>query len=326
MAKMDNIHSSSVSLSPHEKQRDSVSDIMLSMIIALVPSLIWSCVRLGMRSLLVTLTCILSCVLFEFLYQMALKRKTTVHDLSAVVTGMLIAYNMPVAVPVYIPIVGSFLAIVVVKQAFGGLGKNYLNPALSAVLFVSLIWKEQVDPNFIGSKLFVNVDNIESPDPLYRLKMGELPAEDFFDLFFGNTTGSIGAISIAMLIVGATYLFYKKVITWHIPVTYLGVSAILFYLMAEDGLELAFAIASLCSGSLVLSAVFMATDFTTTPMTQRGKIVYGIGCAVLTVLLRTYTGLTQDCAIAILVMNLLSRPIDFWVKPNFFGVFKEKVK
>lgn len=316
---MDKKFSLVTSGSPHEKKARSISEIMLIMTIALIPSLIWACVRLGLRSLLVSAVCVLSCVFFEFVYQMIFKHQTTVHDLSAVVTGMLIAFNMPVAIPLYIPIIGSFFAIVVIKQVFGGIGRNFLNPALAATVVCSLIWEKQMDPTFVGSKWCVNLDNIESPSPLSHLKNAEIPSENFFDLFFGNATGTIGAISVAMLLLGAVYLLANKVITWHIPVTYIGASAALFYLMSENGLEIAFTVSSLCSGALVLGAIFMATDYTTTPMSVRGKLIFGAGCAVLTVMLRIYSGLTCDVAIAILVMNLLSRPIDALFKPKFFG-------
>lgn len=325
-AKMDRSYSLAVTSPHHQKQAQTTAGTMLIMITALIPSLIWACVRLGLRSLLVSVVCVVSCVLFEFAYQMILRRATTIHDLSAVVTGMLIAFNMPVAVPIYIPIVACFFAMIVVKQVFGGIGKNYLNPALAAIVLTSLIWKKQMDPTFVGSKWCVNLDNIESPSPLSYLKLSDIPSEDFFDLFFGNTTGAIGAISAAMLLIGAVYLLITKVITWHIPVAYLGTATVLFYLMAEDGLEIAFTVSSLCSGALILGAFYMATDYTTSPMTARGKIVYGVGCAVLTVILRTYTGLMEDMAIAVLIMNLLSRPIDALVKPRFFGYVQKKAK
>lgn len=323
---MDNNYSLTLSGSPHQKQTGSTSGIMLVMLAALVPSLVWACVRLGLRSLLVCGVCVLSCVIFEFLYQIILKRQTTVHDLSAVVTGMLIAFNMPVAVPLYIPIVGCFFAIVVVKQAFGGIGRNIVNPALAATVLVSFIWKKQMVPTFVGSKWLVNLENIESPTPLYYLINGEIPSESFFDLFFGNATGAIGAISVAMLLVGGLYLLWSKVITWHIPMTYIGVSAVLFYLMAENGLEIAFTVSSLCSGSLVLCAIYMATDYTTTPMSARGRLIFGAGCGILTVILRTYAHLTCDAAMAVLIMNLFSRPIDALFKPKFFGQTSSKNK
>lgn len=323
---MDNKYSLVTSGSPHEKNARSTAGIMLVMITSLVPTLVWACVRLGLRSLLVTLVCVLSCVIFEFAYQMIFKHRTTIHDLSAVVTGMLIACNMPVAVPLYIPIIGCFFAIVVIKQAFGGIGRNFVNPALAATVLCNLVWKKQMNPTFVGSKWCVNLDNIESPSPLTHLKNAEIPSENVFDLFFGNATGVIGAISVAMLLIGGLYLLGNKVITWHIPVTYLGVSAALFYILAEDGLEITFAVSSICSGALVLCAVFMATDYTTSPMSARGKLIFGAGCAFLTVILRTYTPLTCDVALAILIMNLLARSVDALFKPKFFGSVTQKVK
>jgi len=320
---MNSSYSLKVSAPPHSKLFGSISAIMLSVIISLLPALVWSCVRLGLRSLFVCLVCVFSSILFEFVYQMIFKRKTTVHDLSALVTGMLIAFNMPVAVPIYIPIVACFFAVIVVKQLFGGIGKNYVNPAAAAVVLVTGIWKTQMSPSFVGSKWLVNLDNIEFLSPLTHLKMGEIPSESFFDLFFGNANGTIGAISAAMLIVGALYLFWSKVITWHIPVTYLAVSAALFYLTAPQGIEIASLVSCLCAGSLVLGAFFMATDYTTTPMTARGKIAFGVGCALLTVVFRKYTGITQDVAVSILIMNALSRPIDHLLRPKFFG-YKRK--
>lgn len=321
---MNNSYSLKVSNPPHSKIYGSTNKIMLTVVIALMPALVWSCVRLGLRSLVVSAVCVLSSVLFEFLYQMILRHKTTVNDLSAVVTGMIIAFNMPVAVPIYVPIIACFIAIVVVKQLFGGIGKNLVNPAAAAVVIVGFIWKAQLDPSYVGSKWLVDLDNIEFLSPLTHLKLGEIPSESFFDLFFGNTNGTIGAISIAMLILGALYMFWNKVITWHIPITYIGICAVLFYVTADTGLEFAFTLSSLCAGTLVLGAFFMATDYSTTPMTSQGKIAFGIGCAVLTFVLREYTPLTQDTAIAILIMNVLSRPIDHLLRPKYFGYKKNK--
>ena len=263
-------------------------------------------------------------VLFEFSYQMLVKRQTTIHDLSAVVTGMLIAFNMPVAVPLYIPIIACFIAIIVVKQAFGGIGKNYVNPAAAAVVLVSLIWQKQMQPTFVGSKLLVNIDNIESLPPLSRLLEGEIPSESFFDLFFGNINGTIGAISAAMLILGALYLLWKRVISWHIPVSYLGTSALLFYMMSEQGLEIEFTVSSLCAGALMLSAFYMATDYTTTPMTKNAQIAFGVGCAVITVFLRRYVGFSQDALTAILIMDVCSPVLDVLLRPKLFGCQRKK--
>lgn len=324
--KTNNNYSLERSAFPHQKDHTTTFDLMLSVVIALFPALLWSCLRLGFRSLVVTFICVLCTVAFEFVYQLIFYKKTTINDLSAVITGMLIAFNMPVAVPIYIPIIACFLAIVLVKQIFGGIGRNFLNPALFGVVVCSFIWKDQMDPTFVGSKWLVNLENIESSSPLLYLKKGELPTQDFFDLFVGNTTGTIGAISVAMLLIGAIYLLAKKVITWHIPVAYISCCAIMFYIVAEDGLEFAFALSSLCAGSLVLGAFFMATDYTTSPMSVRARLVFGVGCAVLTFVLRTYTDITQDVAISILIMNVLCGPLDALFKPKYLGYVSQKAK
>ena len=296
-----------------------------------------------------TLTSVAASIAFEWLYRRLLKKPSTIHDLSAVVTGILIAFNLPVSAPLWLPVVGAFFAIVVVKQLYGGLGKNFMNPALAARAFL-LSW-----PGLIsfwtrplvnsGISLFGNVtrdtvaiDAIASATPLAKMKIGILPsvvsqqfegdvAYTLQDTFLGNIPGCIGEVSALVLIAALIYLLIRKVITWHIPIAYIGTVAVLTFLFPLGGNDpITWMLYSISTGGLMLGAVFMATDYTTSPVTAKGRLIYGIGCGLITVLIRYFGSYSEGVSYSILIMNLLVWTIDKYVKPRRFGVKKEAKK
>ena len=338
-----------VSSSPHIKTEDGTRSIMLDVIIALIFPLIMAIYFFGWRSLTLTLTSVAASIAFEWLYRRLLKKPSTIHDLSAVVTGILIAFNLPVSAPLWLPVVGAFFAIVVVKQLYGGLGKNFMNPALAARAFL-LSW-----PGLIsfwtrplvnsGISLFGNVtrdtvaiDAIASATPLAKMKIGILPsvvsqqfdgdvAYTLQDTFLGNIPGCIGEVSALVLIAALIYLLIRKVITWHIPIAYIGTVAVLTFLFPLGGNDpITWMLYSISTGGLMLGAVFMATDYTTSPVTAKGRLIYGIGCGLITVLIRYFGSYSEGVSYSILIMNLLVWTIDKYVKPRRFGVKKEAKK
>lgn len=314
-----------VSPSPHMKHPDTVASVMGDVIIALLPALAWGVYIFGSRALTVTLISVMSCVLFEAVAQFILKRQITVLDLSAAVTGLLIAMNLSPAVPLWLPVAGAFFAIVVVKQLFGGIGKNIVNPALAARVFM-FAWPSEMgvysEPKSALDALKINLESsdiVASATPLASLKHGNLPDVTIFDMIIGNTGGSIGEISAFLLAAGGIYLLVRKVITWHIPVAYIGTVAILTYLFPQNEQALNFMLCEILSGGLMLGAIFMATDYVTSPVTEKGRLIFGVGCGLITVFIRYFGGYPEGVSFSILIMNLLVWYIDKLTKPVKFG-------
>ncbi len=310
-----------VSSTPHIRSNDTTSNIMLDVILALLPATIVGLVYFGFSALLVVLISIISSVLFEYLFQKYTNRPITTSDLSAVVTGLLLALNLPAEVPLYVPIVGSFVAIIIVKQLFGGLGQNFMNPALGARAFLMASYPQAMTT--------FSVDSVSQPTPLTLIKEGALiipSPTDYSNAFIGNINGCIGEVSAVALLLGASYLFYKKVITWHIPVAYLGTSFVLFYIFGRDGLFSGYPFYELLLGGIMLGAFFMATDYASSPITPKGKIIFGIGCGVLTVIIRIYGGYPEGVSYSILLMNLAVPLIDKFTRPRVFGTVKKEAK
>ena len=298
-----------VSPSPHARRGVMTSHLMRDVMIALVPATIWGVYLFGVRAALVVLVSILSSVLFELLTEIILKRTVTIADCSAALTGLLLGLNLPADVPLYIPIVGSAFAIIVVKQLFGGIGKNIMNPALAARVFLVLTWPSAMTV-FRGA-FDRSFDAVSSATPLAALKSGSLPSQSLLDLFLGRQGGSIGELSIS----------------WHIPVAYLGTVAILSFLFPAAGVSrLPYMVASLCSGGLVLGAFFMATDYVTSPVTKVGRLIYGVGCGLLTVFIRRFGGYQEGVSFAILIMNALVWYLDMLTKPRVYGTERRKQK
>ncbi len=315
-----------VSSSPHIHTPDSTRSIMLNVMIALVPSLVWGIYVFGVRAAAVVAASCASCVLFEWLYRLLMKKPNTVSDCSALLTGLLLGLNMPPSVPLWLPVVGGFFAVVVVKQLFGGLGKNFLNPALAARAFL-FSWPNEMTKftvPFASLPFFSSCDAYATATPLADLSAGLNPDYSVADMFFGNIPGCIGEVSSLLLIAGGVYLIVRRIITWHIPVAYLGTVAVLSYVFpcSEQLGPNGSMMYSLLSGGLILGAVFMATDYTTSPVNPTGKLIYGIGCGLLTVLIRTYGGYSEGVSFAILIMDLLVGYIDKLTKPVPFGMSK----
>ncbi len=322
----------SVASSPHIKHSDNTRTIMLDVLIALIPAFVWAVVAFGVRAISVTLISVASCIVFEYLFQKLMKKPVTVLDFSAVVTGVLIAFNLPVTVSLWIPVMGSFFAIIIVKQLFGGIGKNIVNPALAARVFLFTAWPAEINGYVqpLSEKidaLKVSVgDIVAGATPLGSLKLGEATEASISDLFMGNIPGCIGEISAFMLILGGIWLLCRRVITWHIPVSYLGTVALLTFLFpqSESVQAYEFMLMQLFSGGLMLGAIFMATDYVTSPVTSTGRIIYGIGCGAITVFIRYFGGYNEGCSFGILIMNLLVWYIDKFTRPKPFGFVKKK--
>lgn len=326
-----------VSSSPHYRAKTTVRGVMLDVVIALVPALVAAVVFFGLRALTLVLVSVLSCVLFETLFNKIRKRKNTVFDLSCVVTGILFAFNLPIVAPYWLAVFGAFFAIVVAKMLFGGLGKNFINPALSARAACLTSWPGLMstwvafpaaktvsafsEPLFSASKTF---DGVTGATPLSSLKAGTLPTETFADLFFGFKGGCIGEICCAALLLGGIYLLVRRVITWHIPVAYIGTVALLTFLFHMKGgqavfFDFDFMLAEILSGGLFLGAFFMATDYSTSPATNGGRLIFGIGCGVLTVALRYFGGMNEGVSYSILIMNVFTFVLDRVAKPRRYG-------
>lgn len=322
----------SVASSPHIKHSDNTRTIMLDVLIALIPAFVWAIAAFGLRVISVTLVSVASCIVFEYLYQKLMKKPITCLDFSAAVTGVLIAFNLPVTVALWIPVMGSFFAIIIVKQLFGGIGKNIVNPALAARVFLFTAWPAEINGYIqpLSEKvdaLKISVgDIVAGATPLSSLKLGEATDASISDLFMGNIPGCIGEISAFMLILGGIWLLYRRVITWHIPVAYLGTVVILTFLFpqSESVQAYEFMLMELCSGGLMLGAIFMATDYVTSPVTTNGRIIYGIGCGAITVFIRYFGGYNEGCSFGILIMNLLVWYIDKFTRPKPFGFVKKK--
>lgn len=304
-----------VTSTPHIRSKDTIEKIMLDVIIALLPACIAGIYFFQFKALALMLISVASSVLFEFLFQKAVKKPVTITDLSAVVTGLLLAMNLPASSPLWLPVVGSFVAIIIVKQLFGGLGQNFINPALLARAFLLTSYPVAMT-NW-------TVDSVSTATPLAMLKNGIMPnTADYVNAFLGNIGGCIGETCSIALILGGIYLLFKKVITWRIPVTYLVTVFILSWILGRNGLFTGIPMYELITGGLLLGAIFMATDYTTSPVTPMGQMIMGFGCALLTVLIRVYGGYPEGVSYSILLMNLATPLIDKYTKPRVYGVRK----
>ena len=304
-----------VASSPHIRGDFKSSRIMFDVMLALVPAMMVGIWMHGFRSLVVTLVSIASCVFLEWLYSVVTKTRNTVVDGSALVTGMLLAMTLPATVPYWLVVVGAAFAIIFVKALCGGLGQNVFNPALSARGFMML-----VAPAYMVR--FEGVDGVTAATPLHHMVMPALPEESILDMFLGNCPGSIGEISALALLLGGAYLVYRKVISVRIPAAYLGSVAVLTLVFAKTDASVDWMLYSLFSGGLMLGAIFMATDYATSPVTAKGQIIYGIGCGVLTVVFRYFGLFPEGVTYAILLMNALVWIIDRHTAPRRFGVKK----
>jgi len=304
-----------VASSPHIRGNFRTNRIMLDVVLALVPALLVGIWRFGFDALLVTLVSIAAAVGTEWLYSVVTKTRNTVVDGSACVTGMLLAMTLPATVPVWQAALGSAFAILFVKCLCGGLGQNIFNPALAARALLLVVWP-------VSLTRYAGVDGVTAATPLHHMVMPALPEESILDMFLGNCPGSIGEISALALLIGGGYLVYRKVISIRIPAAYLGTMAVLTLVFSKTDAPIDWMLYSLFSGGVMLGAIFMATDYATSPATPMGQIVYGIGCGVLTVIFRYFGLFPEGVTYAILIMNAFVWVIDRYTAPQRFGVTK----
>lgn len=300
-----------VSSSPHVHSSETVSKTMRDVVIALLPATIFGIYNFGLNALIIILLCIASCVGAEALYQKIMKQDIAVGDYSAVVTGLLLALNLPHTVPYWIPILGSFVAIIIIKQLFGGLGQNFMNPALGARAFLVI--------SYAGIMTKWELDGVTTATPLALIKEGATEIPALSSVFVGNIGGCIGETSVIAILLGGIYLLVRRVIDWRIPGTYIGTVLILTILFGGHGLDLQFLGYHMFSGGLMIGAFFMATDYSSSPMTAKGHIIMGVGCGLLTVLIRLFGGYPEGVSFAILIMNLFVPLIDKYTIPKTFG-------
>lgn len=300
-----------VSPSPHMRKLDTVRSIMLDVIIALMPVTVWGIYKFGVGAFYVILASVLTAVICEGAYQLICKKTLRVTDLSSVVTGLILGLSLPANVSVWVPCVGSAFAIIVVKQFFGGIGKNIVNPAIAARVFLMLCWP---------GELFVSGYSViaSSATPLVELKEGVTPDARVFDLLINNNLGAIGEVSAIAVGIGFLYLLFRRVISYHIPVAFVGTVALISLLSPITGESSATAY-QILSGSLVFAAVFCATDYTTSPVTKGGKLIFGVGCGLCCVVIRYFGAYPEGSGFAILLMNLLVPLFEMWTKPKRFG-------
>ena len=299
-----------LTISPHIHSGRSTSGIMLEVLIALLPATFMGAYIFGLRSLLVVALCMIFCVGFEALFNMIAKKEQTIGDYSAAVTGLLLALNLPANIPLWQCAVGSLFAIVLVKCLFGGLGKNLVNPAITARVFMLVAFGSMTTAAFPA-------DAVSSATPLAAEKMPSL-----MDLFFGNHGGAIGETCAFALLIGGVYLLVRKIITWHIPVSF--IATVFIFSLFMEGFDVAAALAQVLAGGLLIGAFFMATDYVTSPETPWGKILFGLGAGLLTCLIRYFGSYPEGVSFAILFMNILTPYLSKWTRRKVFGTGGKK--
>ena len=301
-----------VSSSPHARSKVLTSNLMYDVAIAMIPASVFGIFQFGFRALLVILvTCAFS-ILGEYLFEKVTHREITIMDGSALVTGMILALNMPHTIPLWIPALGALFAIVVVKQIYGGLGQNFMNPALAGRCFLLI--------SFAGKVSHFELDGWSGATPLAALKAGE--SVDLAAMFIGRTPGTIGEVSVIALLIGAAYMLYKKVIDWKIPVTYIATVAVFAFLFGEHSLT--YVAAHVFGGGLIFGAFFMATDYVTSPITPKGQVVFGVILGILTGLFRIFGGSAEGVSYAIIISNMLVPLIEKFTMPVAFGMEGKK--
>ena len=317
---------------PHIRAHETTRSIMLDVIIAMLPALIWGVINWGINVLLLTVVSVVGCMFWEWLYRKVMKKPQSVGDLSCVVTGMLLAFVCPPSIPWWMLIIGDFFAIVVVKQLFGGIGKNFVNPALAGRAFLVGSYAGAMTSWAVPGSvaIFNTADVVTAATPMAFLKTGEIAAltadVSVMDMFLGKIGGSMGEVSALCLLIGGVYLIIRKVISWHIPVAYIATVAVLSFLFPKAGTGFEWMMYSIFGGGLFLGAFFMATDYATSPVTKKGQLIYAIGCGLFTVLIRYFGSYNEGVCYSIMVMNLLVALIDKYTKPTRFGVVKSDKK
>ena len=335
MAQMKYFYELTISSSPHVHSPITTRTIMRDVIIALLPALAGSVYYFGFRALMVTLVSVAACVFFEWSYCRLTKTSCKVYDLSAVVTGMLLAFVCPVTIPYWTILIGAFFAIIVVKMLFGGVGRNIVNPALAGRAFMmswAMLMSTWIKVGFenaapiLGDTSLEALDGMTAATPLSYMHQGVLPqGVSMLDMFLGNIGGCVGETSALLLLIGLVYLLARKIITLRIPLSFIGTVAVLTVLFPQGNDRLSWMVYQLCGGGLMLGAIFMATDYVTSPVTKLGQVVYGIGCGVTTVVIRYFGGYPEGVSYAILIMNCCVVLLDRIGRPRKFGAPK-KVK
>ena len=302
-----------VSVSPHLHTGVTTQVIMRDVLIALLPAVVASVVFFGLRALLVEVLCVAVCILCEWAFEKICKRPVTVSDLSAAVTGLLLALNLPVGIPLWQAAFGSFVAIVLVKQMFGGIGYNFANPAITARIIMLVAFSGTMTTWVVPNL----VDAVSSSTPLAILKAGEGELPSLVEMFLGARGGSMGETSCLALLIGGIYLIARKVITWHTPVAFIGTVVVLSLLLGQNALY------QMMAGGLFIGAFFMATDYTTSPPTPAGKLIFGVGCGLITTAIRVWGNYPEGVSFSILLMNVLNPYICKWTQPKPLGGAKE---
>ena len=317
-----------ISSSPHAHSPVTTQTIMRDVLIALLPALIGSVYFFGFRALMVTLVSAAACVFFEWGYRKMMKLDSTVWDLSAVVTGVLLAFVCPVTIPYWTIILGDLFAIVLVKQLFGGIGKNFVNPALAGRAFMfswPVLMSTWVKVGFSNAAgILSTADIVTEATPLAAMHQGTLSTASTADLFFGTVGGCLGETSAVLLLIGFGYLLIRKVITARIPLAYIATVAVLAFLFPMGNDRVAWMAAQVFGGGLMLGAIFMATDYVTSPVTKLGQIIFGIGCGVITIAIRYFGGYSEGVSYAILIMNCCVVLLDKVGRPVKFGAPKKE--
>ena len=319
------------SSSPHIRSNEDTRSIMLDVIIALLPAMGWSIYCFGIKALVLTLVSVVSCVFFEWAYRKLMKKSCMVGDLSAVVTGMLLSFVCPVDLPWWVIIIGAFFSIVVVKQLYGGIGCNFLNPALAGRAFLLASYATAMTTWAIPK---IRPDVTSAATPMAIMKEG---TEEAFttlvsnysigDMFIGKVGGSLGEVSALCLLVGGIYLLIRKVISWQIPVAYIGTVAILTLIAAPAGMDnVQYMLYNVFGGGLMLGAIFMATDYATSPVTKPGQLIFGIGCGLLTCFIRRFGSYPEGVCYSIRIMNCTTWLLDKYIRPTIYGAVKKEKK
>ncbi len=325
-----------VSVSPHVRSDETVSRIMWTVSLSLLPAFFAGVYYFGPKAIYVTALCIVSAFFSEWLVQKMAGKAVTLSDGSAFLTGLLLGMNMPASAPFYIPMVSAFVAVAITKQLFGGLGYNIFNPALVGRAFALITWPRAMTTWIEPDAAFLKLDAKTTATPLGILKEEGVQklVEVFGDktdlykaLLIGHRAGSLGETSVILLLLGGAFLLYKRYITWHIPLSFLGTVALLAWVFGgKEGLFTGDPLIHLLSGGLVLGAIFMATDYVTCPSVRKGQILFGIGCGLLTILIRLKAGFPEGVMFAILLMNCFSPMIERNMKSKVFGLEKEAQK
>ncbi len=315
------------SSNPHIRNNEDTRSIMLDVLIALCPALVWSVYRFGFRALVAALVSVVSAMCWEWLYRKLLKKPQMLGDLSAAVTGLLLAMVCPVTLPYWMLVIGNFFAVVIVKQLYGGLGKNFMNPALAGRAALVACYAGHmtswIAPDEVAPLSLKGVDVVTAATPMAMMgeSFADLQAQySLLDMFVGFIGGSAGEISSLLLIIGGLYLIFRKVISWHIPVAYIGTVALLALIFPHGNDPVQYMLYSVFGGGLILGAFFMATDYVTSPVTKKGQLIFGVGCGLLTVFIRTFGSFPEGVCYSILLMNCTVWIIDRAVKPVRFGV------